>query len=162
MMRKNIKKYWFTAEAQRKVRLILFSGERPENKKAHYGCLYISALSAEIYNLHSLRPLRLCGENIFAKSLPCWETLSDRKGEWKMEIKVLGPGCPNCHKMEELAKTAVKELGTDATIEKVSDIAEIMRYTMSTPGLVVNGKLKHSGKPLPGLDRIKKLIGEEV
>jgi small redox-active disulfide protein 2 len=79
-----------------------------------------------------------------------------------MEIKVLGPGCPNCRKMEELTKTAVRELGIDATIEKVSDIAEIMRHTMSTPGLVVNGRLKHSGKPLPGLDRIKKLIGEEV
>jgi small redox-active disulfide protein 2 len=79
-----------------------------------------------------------------------------------MEIKVLGPGCPNCRQMEELTKTAVRELGIDATIEKVSDIVEIMRHTMSTPGLVVNGKLKHSGKPLPGLDRIKKLIGEEV
>jgi small redox-active disulfide protein 2 len=79
-----------------------------------------------------------------------------------MEIKVLGPGCPNCRQMEELTKNAVRELGIDATIEKVSDIAEIMRHTMSTPGLVVNGKLKHSGKPLPGLDRIKKLIGEEV
>jgi hypothetical protein len=44
--------------------LILFSDERPENKKAQHGSLYISALSAEIYNLHSLRPLRLCGENI--------------------------------------------------------------------------------------------------
>lgn len=79
-----------------------------------------------------------------------------------MEIKVLGPGCPNCHKMEELAKTAVKELGIDASIKKVSDIAEIMKHTMSTPGLVVNGKLKHSGQPLPGLERTKALIGEEV
>lgn len=79
-----------------------------------------------------------------------------------MEIKVLGPGCPNCKKMEELTKTAVKELGIDATIEKVSDIAEIMKHTMSTPGLVINGKLKHSGKPLPGLNRVKDMIGEEV
>lgn len=79
-----------------------------------------------------------------------------------MEIKVLGPGCPNCRKMEELAKTAVKELGIDAAVEKVSDIAEIMKHTMSTPGLVVNGKLKHSGKPLPDLKKVKALIGEEV
>ena len=78
------------------------------------------------------------------------------------EIKVLGPGCANCHKMEELAKTAVKELGIDAKIEKVSDIQEIMEYTMSTPGLVVNGKLKHSGKPLPGLDKVKELIKGEA
>ncbi len=79
-----------------------------------------------------------------------------------MEIKVLGPGCANCHKMEELAKTAVTELGIDSKIEKISDIQEIMKYTMSTPGLVVNGKLKHSGKPLPSLDKVKVLIQEEA
>jgi small redox-active disulfide protein 2 len=79
-----------------------------------------------------------------------------------MEIKVLGPGCANCIKMEELAKTAVKELGIDAKIEKISEIQEIMKYTMSTPGFVVNGRLKHSGKPLPGLEKVKALIKEEA
>ncbi|MFZ2197094.1 MAG: thioredoxin family protein [Thermodesulfovibrionales bacterium] len=79
-----------------------------------------------------------------------------------MEIKVLGPGCANCHTMEELAKKAVNELGISAKIEKISDIQEIMKYTMSTPGLVVNGKLKHSGKPLPNINKIKDLIKEEV
>jgi small redox-active disulfide protein 2 len=78
-----------------------------------------------------------------------------------MEIKVLGPGCANCSKMEEMAKQAVKELGIDAKIEKISDIKDIMKYTMSTPGLVVNGKLKHSGKPLPSLDKVKELISSE-
>ncbi len=79
-----------------------------------------------------------------------------------MEIKVLGPGCANCIKMEELAKTAVKELDIDAKIEKISDIREIMKYTMSTPGLVVNDKLKHSGKPLPGIEKVKAMIKEEA
>lgn len=79
-----------------------------------------------------------------------------------MEIKVLGPGCANCQKMEELAKTAVKELGIEARIEKISEIQEIMKYTMSTPGLVVNGKLKHSGKPLPPIEKVKKMIQEEA
>ena len=79
-----------------------------------------------------------------------------------MEIKVLGPGCANCHKMEELAKQAIKELGVDVNIEKVSDIRDIMKYTMSTPGLVVNGKLKYSGKPLPSLDKVKELIKSET
>ncbi len=79
-----------------------------------------------------------------------------------MEIKVLGPGCANCHAMEELARKAVKDLGIEARIEKVSDIQEIMKYTMSTPGLVVNGRLKHSGKPLPGLEKVKELIKAEA
>ena len=79
-----------------------------------------------------------------------------------MEIKILGPGCENCHKMEEMAKMAVKELGIEATIEKISDIQEIMKYTMSTPGLVVDGKLKCSGKPLPGIEKVKALIKEEA
>lgn len=79
-----------------------------------------------------------------------------------MEIKVLGPGCANCHTLEHLAKTAVNELGIEARVEKISEIQEIMRYTMSAPGLVVNGKLKHSGKPLPSLDKVKALIEEEA
>jgi len=78
-----------------------------------------------------------------------------------MEIKILGPGCANCHTMEELAKKAISELGIEAMVEKVSDIQEIIRYTMSTPGLVVNGKLKHSGKPLPNIEKVKALIKEE-
>lgn len=79
-----------------------------------------------------------------------------------MEIKILGPGCSNCNRMEDLAKNAVKELGIDAKVEKVSDIQEIMKYTMSTPGLVVNGKLKHSGKPLPNPEKVKELIKAEM
>lgn len=79
-----------------------------------------------------------------------------------IDIKILGPGCANCHTMEELAKKAVSELGVAAKIEKISDIQEIMKYTMSTPGLVVNGKLKHSGKPLPNIDKVKALIKEAV
>lgn len=78
-----------------------------------------------------------------------------------MEIKVLGPGCPNCKHVEELVKKAVQELGIDAKIEKVTDMFEIMKYTMSTPGLVINGKLKHKGKPLPSYEKIKELIREE-
>ena len=79
-----------------------------------------------------------------------------------MEIKILGPGCANCHTMEQLTITAVKELGIEAKIEKIADIQEIMKYTMSTPGLVVNGKLKHSGKPLPSLEKVKELLKAEA
>ncbi|MBU4319631.1 MAG: thioredoxin family protein [Thermodesulfovibrionales bacterium] len=79
-----------------------------------------------------------------------------------MDIKVLGPGCANCHRMEEMAKKAVAELGIEATIENITDIAEIMKYTMSTPGLVINGKLRHSGKPLPDIEKVKELIRQEA
>ena len=81
-----------------------------------------------------------------------------------MEIKVLGPGCANCHKMEEVAKAAVQELGLDATVVKITDVGQIaMHGILSTPGLIVNGKIKHSGKPLPNLEKVKELIqGESV
>ena len=80
-----------------------------------------------------------------------------------MEIKVLGPGCANCHKMEEMAKTAVKELGIEANIEKITDIGQIaMHGILSTPGLIVNGKIKHLGKPLPSLQKVKELIKQDA
>jgi small redox-active disulfide protein 2 len=81
----------------------------------------------------------------------------------EMEIKVLGPGCANCFKLEDLAKTAVKELGIEATVVKITDIGEIaMNGILSTPGLIVNGKIKHSGKPLPSLEKVKDLIKGEA
>lgn len=80
-----------------------------------------------------------------------------------MEIKVLGPGCANCRKMEEMAKQAVKELGIEAKIEKITDIGQIaMHGILSTPGLIVNGKIRHSGKPLPSLEKVKELIRGEA
>ncbi|MFQ3574264.1 MAG: thioredoxin family protein [Thermodesulfovibrionales bacterium] len=79
-----------------------------------------------------------------------------------MEIKVLGPGCANCSKVEEMVRIAIKELGIDAKIDKVTDILEIMKHTSATPAIMINGKLKYKGKPLPTLDKIKELIKEEM
>lgn len=80
-----------------------------------------------------------------------------------MEIKVLGSGCANCHKMEEMVKRAVRELNIDAKIEKITDIGQIaMNGILSTPGLMVSGKIKHSGKPLPTLEKVKELIKAEA
>lgn len=59
-------------------------------------------------------------------------------------------------------KKAVKELDIDVKIEKITDMFEIMKHTMSTPGLLINGKLKHSGRPLPSLKKVKELIKAEV
>ena len=79
-----------------------------------------------------------------------------------MEIKVLGPGCPNCQLLEENVKKALKELGIDATVEKVTDIVEIMKHTFTTPALMVNGKLRYAGKPLPSVEKIKELLKNEA
>lgn len=78
-----------------------------------------------------------------------------------MEIKVLGPGCPNCQELERRVKQVLSELNIQANIIKVSDYAEIGKYIMMTPGLVINEKVKHSGKPLPRPEQIKKWIQEE-
>lgn len=80
-----------------------------------------------------------------------------------MEIKVLGSGCFNCRKLEEMVKVALKELGMTGDVLKVTDISEIAKHgVLSTPGLIVNGKVKHAGKPIPTMDRIKELIKEEI
>jgi len=64
-----------------------------------------------------------------------------------MHIIILGPGCPNCKKVEALAKEAALELGIEASFEKVTNMAEIMKYPiLRTPGLVVNGKVVCSGR----------------
>jgi small redox-active disulfide protein 2 len=78
-----------------------------------------------------------------------------------MEIKVLGPGCPNCQELERRVKQALEELKVEAKVTKVTDYAEIGKYIMTTPGVVINEKVKHEGKPLPQKDKIKQWIQEE-
>jgi small redox-active disulfide protein 2 len=78
-----------------------------------------------------------------------------------MEIKVLGPGCPNCQDLERRVKKALEELKLEAKVVKVTDYAEIGKYILMPPGIVINGKVKHSGKPLPRVGQIKKWIEEE-
>jgi small redox-active disulfide protein 2 len=76
-----------------------------------------------------------------------------RKGE-KMEIKILGGGCPKCHRLEELAREAAAELGIEATFTKVKEMTEIMKYDIiSTPALVVDEEVKSSGR-IPSKDEI--------
>ena len=78
-----------------------------------------------------------------------------------MRIKILGPGCPNCKKLHEMTINALAELNVAAEVEHVHDWKEILRYIPETPGLVIDEKVKHYGKPLPSLERVKQLIQEE-
>lgn len=75
-----------------------------------------------------------------------------------LSIKVLGSGCANCHKVEELAKQAVAQLGVEAKVEMVTDMQEIMRYgVMGTPGIVINEKVVSTGR-VPALSQITTMI----
>ncbi|MEW6624030.1 MAG: thioredoxin family protein [Bacillota bacterium] len=75
-----------------------------------------------------------------------------------MEIRVLGPGCANCNKLEAIVKEVVQEMGADATITKVTDIKEIVKSgVMLTPGLVIDGEVKMSGK-LPSKSEVSQII----
>jgi len=75
-----------------------------------------------------------------------------------MNVKILGPGCKNCHNLEKTTRQAVADLGIDATIETVTDYAAIAGYgVMSTPGLVVNEQVLVSGR-VPGSDEIRGML----
>ena len=75
-----------------------------------------------------------------------------------MDIKVLGPGCPNCKRLYQTTREVVEQNGINATVTKVEDIMEIMKYgVMSTPALVVDGNVLVKGR-VPGADEIKKLL----
>ncbi len=64
-----------------------------------------------------------------------------------LNIKVLGSGCANCINLEKLCREVITENNIEAEVEKVTDYKDIMSYgILSTPGLVVNGKVIHSGK----------------
>ena len=75
-----------------------------------------------------------------------------------MDIKVLGPGCNNCVRLEANTREALEALGRAASIEKVTDIGEIVGYgVMRTPGLVVDGTVVVSGR-VPSVDDLRLLL----
>ena len=74
-------------------------------------------------------------------------------------IKVLGTGCANCRATVQRIEQAAKELGASITLEKVEEIQDIMAYgVLATPGVVVDGKVVHSGG-VPAREKIAGWLG---
>lgn len=77
-----------------------------------------------------------------------------------MVIKILGPGCVNCKKLEDMAKSVIKDLGIEAEIQKITSIPEITSYgVFKTPGLIINDKIILQGK-LPVLTTLHHWISD--
>ena len=75
-----------------------------------------------------------------------------------MRIEVLGPGCANCERLYRNTERAVKELGLECELEKITDFNVIMSYhIMSTPALLINGELKFSGR-VPSVEQLKEML----
>jgi len=75
-----------------------------------------------------------------------------------MKIQILGTGCPKCKQVEANAREAVKNLGIEAVIEKVTDINKIVDFGITaTPALAVDGEVKFSGR-IPSIEEIKEVI----
>jgi small redox-active disulfide protein 2 len=77
-----------------------------------------------------------------------------------MNVKILGPGCANCKRLEANTKEALKQLGIDVLVTKIEDYAAIMKYgVMSTPALVIDEKVLLTGK-VPSVKELAEIISK--
>lgn len=83
---------------------------------------------------------------------------NDESSKNDKSVKVLGSGCTKCNQLEANVKKALEQLGMDTTIEHVTDFSQIAAYgVMTTPALVVDGKVVAYGKVLSVEDSVKIL-----
>lgn len=74
------------------------------------------------------------------------------------DVKVLGPGCRRCETTEQMVRAEAEKLGVDIKVEKVTDYAEIAKFgIVSTPGVVIDGKVVHAGG-LPKAEELAKWL----
>ncbi len=77
-----------------------------------------------------------------------------------LTIKVYGPGCANCRKLEEIANAALQKAGVPGSVVKVKDVSEIVAAgVLKTPGLSIDGKLVSTGR-IPALESVEGWIRE--
>lgn len=95
-----------------------------------------------------------CGGNVNSETMAKAETEKTEGAS----VKVLGSGCAKCNELEKSAKEALGELGMDTAIDHVTDFSKIAAYgVMSTPALVVDGKVVSYGKALKK-DEVVKIL----
>ncbi len=76
-----------------------------------------------------------------------------------IEVKILGTGCASCKTTQRLVEEVLAAKGVQARIDKVEDVASIMRYgVMSTPGVVIDGKVVHAGG-VPSRSQVEQWVG---
>jgi small redox-active disulfide protein 2 len=79
-----------------------------------------------------------------------------------LTIKILGPGCANCVKVDSIAKQAAEQLGVEAGFVKVTDYNDIKAYNiLSTPGLVINEKVVCAGR-IPSLAEVTSWLANAL
>jgi small redox-active disulfide protein 2 len=114
-------------QSEEKIAQALFVRLKPRN--------YIPAAAEDEYRQAFLRE--------FKKALG--EQVEEERGG--LSIKILGPGCPVCDRMEQTAMGVLAELGLPAEVEHVRDVREIAALgIMSTPALLINGEVKAMGR----------------
>ncbi|MEA4822844.1 MAG: thioredoxin family protein [Clostridiaceae bacterium] len=95
-----------------------------------------------------------CGGNCNAESMSKAQS-AKKEGA---SVKVLGSGCAKCNQLEAATKAALEQLGMDTTIDHVTDFSQIAAYgIMTTPALVVDGKVVSYGKVLKTEEVVKIL-----
>ncbi len=97
-----------------------------------------------------------CGGNCSPETMAKAETAKTEGAS----VKVLGSGCDKCNQLEKATKEALSELRMDTAIDHVTDFAQIAAYgVMSTPALVVDGKVVSYGKALKK-DEVVKILNK--
>ena len=97
-----------------------------------------------------------CGGNCDAKIM---DAAQKAKAEGA-SVKVLGSGCAKCNALEAATKAALAQLGMDTAIDHVTDFAQIAAYgVMSTPALVVDGRVVSAGRVLTAQQAVEAIRG---